>query len=169
MHEIEQFYIEVSGINQEMSGFIDLRALALIPTQKAIVVSETAMLAENLFNMSLDEILSDVEWESTVEEILTSEVSLAVGDPVEDPLRLEPVESLPDVELEKEKTPAASRFRCLRSTAPRLVKRKTTKKCRIRTQNMIEEGLYWSDESAPESIKDGCLLLGLTGDVINLD
>ena len=101
MHEIEQFYIEVSGINQEMSGFIDLRALALIPTQKAIVVSETAMLAENLFDMSLDEILSDVEWESTVEEILTSEVSLAVGDPVEDPLRLEPVESLPDVELEK--------------------------------------------------------------------
>ena len=26
MHKIEQFYIEVSGINLEMAGFIDLRA-----------------------------------------------------------------------------------------------------------------------------------------------
>ena len=30
MHKIEQFYIEVSGINLEMAGFIDLSALALI-------------------------------------------------------------------------------------------------------------------------------------------
>ena len=30
VHEIEQFYSEVSGINLEMAGFIDLSALALI-------------------------------------------------------------------------------------------------------------------------------------------
>ena len=30
VHEIEQFYTEVSGINLEMSGFIDLSTLALI-------------------------------------------------------------------------------------------------------------------------------------------
>ena len=30
VHEIEQFYSEVSGINLEMSGFIDLSALALV-------------------------------------------------------------------------------------------------------------------------------------------
>ena len=30
MHKIEQFYTEVLGINLEMSGFIDLTALALI-------------------------------------------------------------------------------------------------------------------------------------------
>ena len=34
---------------------------------------------------------------------------------------------------------------------------------------MIEAGTYWSDESPPESIEDGCLLLGLTQDVIDLD
>ena len=121
-------------------------------------------MAENLFDMSLDKILSDVEWELTVEEILTLEVSLVEGDAVE-----EPVEPVMDVEPEKEKTPAASRFRCLRSSAPRRVKRKPTKNCRIRTQDMILEGTYWSDTSAPESIEDGGLLLGLTQDVIDLD
>ena len=30
VHEIEQFYIEVSGINLEMAGFIKLSTLALI-------------------------------------------------------------------------------------------------------------------------------------------
>ena len=30
VHEVEQFYTEVSGINLEMAGFIDLNALALI-------------------------------------------------------------------------------------------------------------------------------------------
>ena len=82
------------------------------PKQQGVDVSETAPVAENLFDMSLEEILSDVEWEPTVEEILTPEVSLVVGDVVEDPKRLEPVEPVLDVEPEKEKTPAASRFRC---------------------------------------------------------
>ena len=78
------------------------------PSQKGVVVSETAPVSENLFNMSLDEILSDVEWEPTVVEILTLAVSLVVGDPVEDQERLDPIEPVPDMELEREKTPVAS-------------------------------------------------------------
>ena len=66
------------------------------PKQKGVVVSETAPVPENLFNMSLNEILSDVEWEPTVEEILTPEVSLVVGDLVEDPGRLEPCRTCPE-------------------------------------------------------------------------
>ena len=46
--------------------------------------------------------------------------------------------------------------------------KKGTMKRRVRTQDMIEEGLRYSDESGPESIEDGCLLLGLTRDVIDL-
>ena len=30
VHEVEQFFSEVSGINLEMTGFIDLSALALV-------------------------------------------------------------------------------------------------------------------------------------------
>ena len=51
--------------------------------------------------MSLDEILSDVEWEPTVGEILKLEVSLVVGDLVEDPERLYPVEPVQDLEPER--------------------------------------------------------------------
>ena len=57
------------------------------PNQKGVVVSKSGPVAENLFNMSLDKITSDVEWEPTVVEILTAAVSLVVGDPVEDPER----------------------------------------------------------------------------------
>ena len=32
----------------------------------------------------------------------------------------------------------------------------------IEAQDIIEGGTYWSDESAPESVEDRCLLLGLT-------
>ena len=74
-----------------------------------------------------------------------------------DPEKLEIVEPVLDVEPEKEKFPAASRSNCMRSSSPGRVKRKPTKKRRIRTQDMIE------------SVEDGCLLLGLTQDVIVLD
>ena len=98
VHEIEQFYSEVSGVNLEMSGFIDLSALALVAGYQMNVKGMTPMgvqvlgailikcvsTAENLCDMSLDEILSDVEWEPTVVEILTPAVSIVVGDPVED-------------------------------------------------------------------------------------
>ena len=48
-------------------------------------------------------------------------------------------------------------------------KEEETKKGRICTQDMIEGGTYCSYESAPESVDDGCLLLGLSQDVIDLD
>ena len=83
-----------------------------------MVVSETAPVPENLFDLSLKEIVSDVEWEPTVEEILTLKISLVVGEIVEDPEKLESVEPVLDMETEKEKPPAASRSRCLRSYAP---------------------------------------------------
>ena len=105
------------------------------PNQKGVVVSETAPVAENLVDMSLEEILSDVKWETTVGEI------------VEDPEKLEPVEPVLNMVPEKEKTPATSRSRCFRSSASGRVKRKPAKKSRIRTQNMIKEGRYWSVES----------------------
>ena len=89
------------------------------PNQKGVVVSKAVPVAENLFDMLLDEILSDIEWEPTIVELPTPAVSLVVGDPekeleMEDPVEPEPV---PDVELEKEKTPVASRSRCKRSAA----------------------------------------------------
>ena len=102
-------------------------------------------------------------------KIFTPAVSLVVGDPVEDQERLDPIEPVPDMELEREKTPVASGSRCLRSSAPGRVKRKLTKKLRIRTQDMVLEGVYWLDESKPDSVEDGCLLLGLTQDIIDLD
>ena len=72
------------------------------------------------------------------------------------------------LEPEKEK-PVRERSMCLRSSAPgRSRKKKGTRKRRARTQDMIEEGLRYSDESGPESIEDECLLLGLTQDVIDL-
>ena len=88
------------------------------PNQQGVVVSETAPVPKNLFDMSLEEILSDVEWESTVVEILTLAVSLIVEDPVEDQ----------GVEPDREKTPVASGSRCLRSSAHGLLKRKPTMK-----------------------------------------
>ena len=55
-----------------------------------------------------------------------------VGDRMEVPERLEPVEPVLDANPEKEKPPAASRSRCLRSSAPRKIKRKPTKVGQIR-------------------------------------
>ena len=78
------------------------------------------------------------------------------------------VEPVLELESEKEKPSTASGSRYLRPSASGRGKRKLTKKCRIRTQNMIEEVTYWLDESAPESIEDGCLLLGLTQDIVGL-
>ena len=68
----------------------------------------------------------------------------------------------PALDPEKEK-PVVHRSSCLRSSAPgRARKKKGTRKRRVRTQDMIVGGTYYSDESAPESVEDGCLLLGLT-------
>ena len=71
----------------------------------------------------------------------------------EDPVEPEPV---PDVELEKEKDPVASGSRCKRSTAPGHTRRKLTKKSKPWTQDMILEGVYWTDELETKSVEDGC-------------
>ena len=81
------------------------------------------------------------------------------------------------MEPEKEKTPwtraetlATERSMCPRSSTPAWPRKKVaSKRHRVRTQDMIEEGLRFLDESELESIEDGCLLLGLTRDVIDLD
>ena len=87
---------------------------------------------------------------------------------MEVPERLEPAEPVLEMELGKENPVSGSR--CLRPSAPgHARKRKPTKTRGIRTQDMIEGGTLWSDESAPESVEDGCLLLGLTQDAIELD
>ena len=81
------------------------------PEQKGVVVSKDAPVpnetAKDLFHMSLEEIISDIEWEPTVMEILNLEVSLDVIEPEkEDPVEPEP-EPVPDKEPEKEKNPVA--------------------------------------------------------------
>ena len=73
------------------------------------------------------------------------------------------------LELEKE-NPVRVRSICLRSSAPgRPRRKKGTRKRKVRTQDMIEEGLRYLDKSDSDSVEDGCLLLGLTRDVIDLD
>ena len=73
-----------------------------------------------------------------------------------------------ELEPEKEKS-ASSRSSCLRSSAPgQTRKKKVTRKRRVRTQDMIKGGTYYSDESAPESVEDRCLFLGLSQDLIDL-
>ena len=72
------------------------------------------------------------------------------------------------LEPEKEK-PVRERSMCLRSSAPgRSRKKKRTRKLRVQTPDMVEEGLGYSDESDSEFVEDGCLLLGLTQDMIDL-
>ena len=124
---------------------------------------ETAPRPEDLLDISLEDVIFAVEWLSAEKEILPDNPSPAADKSAENIVK--PVQEL---ESEKEKPSTASGSRYLRSCASGRVKRKPTKKCRIRTQNMIEEGTYWLDESAPESTKDGCLLLGLTQDIVDL-
>ena len=101
-------------------------------------------------------------------ELLTPEVSLC--DPEKEPEKADSVElePVPKVEPEKEKSPAAYGSRCKRSTAPGRTRRKPNKRLKPQIQDIILEGLYWSDESEPELVEDGCLLLGLTRDKIDL-
>ena len=77
----------------------------------------------------------------------------------DDIVEISPKLNLEELEPEKGKL-VASRSNCLRSSVPgRARKKKVAKKYRIRTEDMIEGGTYWSDESAPESVEDGCLRL----------
>ena len=122
---------------------------------------------EELLDISLEEVIFTAEW--------LPEAILPDNPPVINSSQDEIVEVTMELNLEKElepekEKPVAARSRCLRSTTPgQAKKRKGTKKRRTRTQDMIEGGTYYSDKSAPKSVKDGCLLLGLTQDVIDLD
>ena len=152
--------VEYEEVESKVAGiFTSGATVALIrnsfPNQKGVVVSETAPIPEDLMNISLEEVIFTAEW-------VPAEILPDNQPPV--------VEITLELEPEKEKPSTVSRSRCLRSSAPgQARKKKLTKKSRIRTQDMIKGGTYWSDESAPESVKDGCLLLGLTQDVIDLD
>ena len=122
--------------------------------------------------MSLEEVIFTAEWAPEV--ILpdpfpvfnSSQEDISEITPEGNPKKLLNPEKV--LEPEKEK-PAGQRSSCLRSSAPgRSKKKKGTRKRRVRTQDMVEEGVYYSDESDRESVEDGCLLLGLTRDVIDL-
>ena len=118
-------------------------------------------LEKYLLNMSLEEVIFSAEW--------LPEVIIPDKLPVDSSSQDEIADVTPVLEPEKEK-PVVSRSNCLRSSAPgRARKKKGTSKRRVRTQDMIEGKTYYSDKSAPESVEDGCLLLGLTRDVLDLD
>ena len=116
------------------------------PNQKGVVVSVTAPLLEDLLNISLEEVVFMAEW--LPEAILPDRL------PVDRSSQDEIADVASLLEPEKEK-PVARRSSCLRSSAPgRARKKKGTRKCRVRTQDMMEGGTYYSDESAPESAED---------------
>ena len=121
-------------------------------------MSESAPMPEDLMDISLEEVIFTAE---LMHEAILPD-NLPVINSSQDEIVELTLELEPEIELEPEKEkPAAARSRCLRSTAPgRAKKRKGTKKPRVRTQDMIKGGTYYSDESAPESVEDGCLLLG---------
>ena len=137
------------------------------PNQEGVVVSETAPMPADLMDSPLEEVIFTAEW---VHEIINPDNLSVIDSSQEEVVDITP-ELNPGKELEPEKEkPVALRSNCLRSSVPgKARKKKVTKKRRVCTQDMIEGGMYWSDESDPESVEDGCLLLGLTQDVINLN
>ena len=155
-----------------MAGVFTSGAMAALikesfPNQKGIVISETAPIPEDLLNMLLEEVIFTSEW--LPEDILPDHLAVINSSQDEIVEITSEVNSEKELEPEKEK-PASGRSRCLRSSAPgRTRKKKVTRKRRVCTQDMIEGETYYSDESAPESVEDGCLLLGLTQDLIDLD
>ena len=136
------------------------------PNQRGIVISETAPIPEDLLNVSLEEVIFPAEW---LPEVILPDNLPVINSSQDDIVEITPeLNSEKELEPEKEK-PVSGRSRCLRSSAPgQTRKKKGTKTRRVRTQDMIEGGTYYSDESAPESVEDGCLLLGLSQDLINL-
>ena len=116
--------------------------------------------------MLLEEVIFTAEW---LHEVILPD-NLPVINSSQDEIVEITSELNSEKELEPEKQkPASVRSRCLRSSAPgRTRKKKGKTKRRVCTQDMIEGGTYYSDESAPESVEDGCLLLGLSQDLINL-
>ena len=106
------------------------------PNQKGIVISETAPIPEDLLKVSLEEVIFTAEW---LPEVILPDNLPVINSSQDDIVEITPeLDSEKELEPEKEK-PASGRSRCLRSSAPgRAKKRKGTRKCRIRTQDMIE-------------------------------
>ena len=115
---------------------------------------------EDFLDISLKEVIFTAEW--APEEILPDTLPV-FNSSQEDIVEITPERNLGKVlEPEKEK-PAGWRSNCLRSSAPGQARKKKGKKTsRVPSQDMIKEGVYYSDKSDPESVEDGCLLLGLT-------
>ena len=161
------------------------------PDHPGVVISENAQIPEDLLNVSLEEVIFSAEWEPEVilpdpfpvfdssqddiQEIAPERRPVKVQEPEKEKVQEPEKEKV--MEPEKEKMPwtraetlATGRSMCPRSSTPAWPRKKVgSKRHRVRTQDMIEEGLQFLDESEPESIEDGCLLLGLTRDVIDLD
>ena len=130
------------------------------PYQKGVVLLETAPIPEDLLNVSLEEVIFTAEW---APEVILPD-TLPVFNSSQDEISEITPEQNPEKVLEPEKEkPAGQRSSCLRSSAPRRARKKKGTR-----QDMVEEGAYYSDESDPESVEDGCFLLGLTIDVIDL-
>ena len=116
------------------------------PNQKGVVVSETAPMPEDLMNISLEEVTFTAEWAPPAAILPDNQPPFVDSSQDEIVDITTELELEKELEPEKEKPPAASRSRCMRSTAPgQARKKKPTKKRRIRTQDMIEGGTYWSD------------------------
>ena len=144
------------------------------PDHTGVVISETAPIPEDLLNVSLEEVIFSAEWapevilpdpfpafdssQDDIHEITPERHPENVLEPEKEKLRT------PEKELEAEKEKmleteaeklAKGRTNCPRSSTPvRPRKRKVVKKHRVRTQDMIEEGLRFLDKSDPESIED---------------
>ena len=132
------------------------------PDQKGVVVLEMAPIPEDLLNVSLEEVVFSAEW---APEVILPDPFPAFDSSQDNIREITPEKLLsPEKVLEPEKEkPVRERSMCLRSSAPgQSRKKKGTRKRRVRTQDMVEEGLRYSDESDLESVEDGCLLLGLT-------
>ena len=143
------------------------------PDNTGVVVSDAAPLPEDLLNLSLEEVIFEVEW---VPAVILLDPSPVGNSSQEDICELTPdrnPEKLlnPEKVLEPEKEKlSGQRSRCLRPSAPgRSRKKKGTRKCRGWTQDMVEEGLYYSGEGVGDvDVEDGCLLLGLTPELSDL-
>ena len=109
--------------------------------------------------MSLEDVICTTEW--LLEAILTDNVAV-INFSQDEVVEITPELTEKELDPEKEE-PAPGRSGCLRSSAPgRTRKKKMVRKHGLRTLDMIEGGTCYSNESAPEFVEDGCLLLGKT-------
>ena len=123
------------------------------PDHTGVVISETAPIPEDLLNVSLEEVIFSAEW---APEVILPDPFPAFDSSQDDihEINLERhPENVLEPEKEKQCTPekvlepateklAKGRSRCPRSSTPgQSRKKKETRKRRVRTQDIIEEGL----------------------------